>query len=303
MLNFIRQAKLILYFRSQQGPGFSSKREYFSDGSRKGLRIQFQVVKTLTSSPNESSVTISNLSPESRQIVISQIENVYAELYVGYQSRDLQLLTSGDLVRAFPEKQGTENLLTLSFLDGASAIFNAATSRSFPAGMPIKDVVFEIAKEFEKDGVTVDASKINIPGQVDKGGMPVCGRTATILDRLSASYRFTWSIQNGVFQAFKDVSDKKEPSRKVFEISFKKRNLIKSIPELGEKFMQQTGMKIDAILEPLCSPGDIILLESHIYPQYSGRYVAMNVDYYGDTFGADWKMSIDSKTIVKVAGE
>ena len=80
-------------------------------------------------------------------------------------------------------------------------------------------------------------------------------------------------------------------------ISVKNRNLLKATPEIGEAYMTQIGMKIEAVLNAKCRPGDIIQLESEVYPWYNGNYEIYNLTMEGSAKDVDWKMIIDSKSL------
>lgn len=299
MQKFLRRIEVEIVF-SQKNDVIKEKNLYVSTGLRDGLAISFSVSKTYAGSPNESTISILNMSPESRQKIVSNVDKVAVKLYAYYEGDERTLLASGNLLKAWPEKEGTTNKMTLTFLDGISAILIAKTNRSFPPNTKIKDVVVKLAKDMEEiKDVKVDSSKINVDGEVGSRGLSINGRTSSALDSLANQYGFTWSIQNGVFQAYRDKTKGDESSRKKYVISVKENNLLKASPELGEKYMQQIGMKIEAILNAKICPGDIVDLTSTVYPQYSSEYIAHNIDFYGDTFGPDWKMVIESKQAAK----
>lgn len=291
-MGWLRQIALFIYV-----DGVLQKK-YLSDGTRKTLDIKFSVEKTIGNSPNESTVTLTNLSSRTKEafLLLTNKQRITVELYAGYEDEGLALIATGDLVKLFPERQGSSDIFTLTFLDGFGAYTKSHLETQFRAGTSLNDIVFALAKSFEKNGVQVDKTKIDLKGTVGKRGYSVQGRTATILDYLANSFRFTWSIQNGVFQAYMD-NEKKQNSKADFVISVKNRNLLKATPEIGEAYMTQIGMKIEAVLNAKCRPGDIIQLESEVYPWYNGNYEIYNLTMEGSAKDVDWKMIIDSKSL------
>ena len=291
-MGWLRQISLNLYAAG------SLYKTYFSDGTRKTLDIKFDIHKTSVGAANESTVTLTNTSPDTKQYLMSLINQgeISVELFAGYENEGMTLLASGNLIRLFPERQGTSDIFTLTFFDGFTAINQSHLEAQFNGGTSLTDIVLALAKSFEKNGVKVDATKINLTGTVGRRGYTAYGRTATALDKLAASYNFTWSIQDGVFQAYMDQK-KKRASQAVYKVSVKEKNLLKATPEIGEKGMQLIGMKIEAILNPKCKCMDIIELESIVYPKYNGKYEIHNLTMTGGTKDVDWKMEIDSKTI------
>lgn len=272
---------------------------FISDGTRNTLQISFDVQKTSFGQPNQSTVVLYNVSPETKQTLLACTNKtkINIQLFAGYEDEGLTLLSTGDLIKMWPEKQGTTSTFTLHYFDGFQAIQNSSFGKQYNPSTEIKDIILELAQSFLPWGVLVDITKIHVEGTIGTRGYTVQGRTATSLDLLANSYGFTWSIQDNIFQAYMDNGPKKG-SQKIYPVSLLLKNLIKATPELGEKYMQQTGMKIEALLNQKCKCLDLIQLTSTIYPQYSGLYEIHNVQFVGDTGGADWKMSIDSKTIV-----
>ena len=291
-MGWLRQIVLFIYV-----DGVLQKK-YISDGTRKTLDIKFSVEKTIGNSPNESTVVLTNLSSKTKEalLLLTNKQKITVRLYAGYEDEGLSLIATGDLVKLFPERQGSSDIFTLTFLDGFSAYTNSHLETQFKSGTSLNSVVLTLAKSFEKDGVQVDPTKIDLDGTIGKRGYSTQGRTATILDYLANSYRFTWSIQNGVFQAYMD-DRKKQNSKADFVISVKNRNLLKATPEIGEAYMQQIGMKIEAVLNSKCKPGDVVQLESNVYPWYNGNYEIYNLTLEGSAKDVDWKMIIDSKNI------
>lgn len=291
-MGWLRRIALNLYVNG------SLYKTYFSDGTRKTLDIKFNIQKTCVGAPNESTVILTNASPDTKKYLMSLTnkDEISVELFAGYEDEGMTLLSSGNLIKLFPERQGTSDIFTLTFLDGSKAISQSHLEAQFNGGTAIADIVLALAKSFEKNGVKVDTTKINLTGTVGRRGFTAYGRTATALDKLAASYNFTWSIQDGVFQAYMDQKQKRA-SQAVYKVSVKEKNLLKATPEIGEKYMQQVGMKIEAILNPKCKCMDIIELESIVYPDYNGQYEIHNLTMSGGTKDMDWKMEIDSKTI------
>lgn len=292
-MGFLRALSLNIYVAG------NLYKSYFSDGTRGTIGIAFDVSKTSVGEPNESTITMTNVSPDTRKALLActNKDRVTVELFVGYEDEGMTLLSTGDLIKMWPERNGASNSFTLTYLDGFQAIKDSHLEKRFTSNTPIRDIVLALAKSFEMNGVFTDPTKVNIVGTVGDRGFTVTGRTATMLDLLAASYKFTWSIQDGVFQAYMDEGNHRA-SQKTYEVSLQKKNLLKATPELGEKYMQQVGMKIEALINPKCKCMDLIDLRSVIYPNYNGLYEIHNIQFTGDVKSLDWRMTIDSKTIV-----
>ena len=295
-MGWLRKLSLNIYVNNQL------QKTYISDGTRNTVDIEFSIEKTLTGEPNQSSIIISNINSETKAYLMnvgrSADNKIFVELFAGYEDTGLELLSCGDLVKLWPEKQGSSNTFTLSYLDGFFAVQDSHFEGTIPGNTSLSSTIFVIARSFKKDGIEVDPTKINIQGTLPMRGMTFYGRTATTLDQLASSFGFTWSIQDGVFQANMD-GEINQPSQAIYEVSLRNRNLLKATPEIGENFMEQIGMKIEAILNPKCKCGDLIRLNSQVYPGFDGDYTIYNLSFNGGTKVTDWKMIIDSKTIVE----
>jgi hypothetical protein len=286
---FIRSVELRLRFRDQE-PFLTLK----SDGSRDGLQIVFTINKTFVGIPNESNIDIYNLKPATRKTLMQP--NLQAELFVGWKNIDTVLLSSGDVIQVVPTKEGISNKTTLTLMDGMGAISSSVLKRTYNAETSVKSIVFDLASNME--GVIVDQNRIDVEGKVGKKGYTVSSRIAIELDKLARSYNFTWSIQNGIFQAIKDG----KAGKTKHEISSAAGNLFSAVPQLQDPGMLdaaqlQLGMTITAFMEPKIIPGDIVTLKSKFVPIYDGDYTVHTIDFNGDTNGSDYSMKIESKNV------
>lgn len=273
-----------------------------SDGRRDTIGISFNIVKTNVGQPNESTIVLSNVSEQTKESLMTWCNfKLYVSLFVGYENKPLTLLAQGTLIKLWPEKNGVSNTFTLYLLDGMPAIGSSHIEKTFPPNYPLAFAVEDVAKSFAPD-IDTDKSSIWVNGKLPARGYTASGKASTVLDALARAYAFTWTIQNGVFYAYTDKQKEilwyLQSSKSIHEISLKERNLFKATPQLGEKYMQQVGMKIEALLNPNCRCGDVVHLQSGVYSMYDGYYQIHNITFTGDTKSTDWKMEIDSKNIV-----
>jgi len=296
MMGFIRQIQLDINVNGELT-------SYLSDGSRDKLAISFSVSKTMSSSPNESTIVLKNLAPATRFALMSPDNKVKASIYVGYQQdKAMTLLATGDVLRAMSVRNGVENCTTLSIMDGVGGIQLGIINQTFAGGTPKKSVITALATAFNNvvdvngnkiNNIVVNPARIEVSGSLDSRGIVASGRIAGQLDHLARQWGFTWSIQDGIFQAINDVPSTTS-AFDIYKISYKDKTLFKAAPELGNQYQRQTGMNIEALLNPKVKAGDRIDLESEFYPQYNGRYLVQTIDFRGDTWGIDWAMCIQT---------
>lgn len=258
-----------------------------SDGSRENLRAAFSIRKTLQSVANEGAVTIYNLPRESRERMRRGLTRV--RVMAGYANTGTMVVGNGGLLDAVHTNQSGTWVSELPFYDGFGGIARGVVNRTFTSGVTVANVIRTLVEQ-NMPGVTV--GRIDVDGTIARGGYAMSDRTADVLDDLATQYGFSWSVQNGVFQA---LSDQRVFGR-VFEISFENRNLISASPitQDAADIRFQTGVEIVAILDARVSPGDSIDLTSSSNPQVNGRYKVHAVQFDGDTGDVSWTMTIQS---------
>lgn len=263
-----------------------------ADGSRDNLRISFSIKKQLLPTLNEHNIIIYNMKKETRQILMQP--NLQAKLFVGWKNIQSALLASGDVVLAIPSKEVPTNQMTLTLLDGLGGVSDTVKHDTYLPDTSMSDVVFNIASSMT--GISIDKNKINVDGQVKSKGYTVSGRPSEELNKLSNTHNFTWSIQNGVFQAIKDGIS----TGNKYLISSESGNLFSAIPQFQDPSQVtaaqiQTGIEIRAFIQPKILPGDIVTLDSKfISKMYNGDYTVHNIGFDGDSNGNVNEMKIES---------
>jgi hypothetical protein len=285
---FIRTVDLIIgpLTEDQGGGPVKSAYRIISTGDRNSLRVKFNVKKTLLGAPNPSTIEIYNMSRASLERIKKSLSRVRLE--VGYENAENTLLTQGAIKSIEVERQGADVITRIVLLDGWGGQIKGITNRTYGAKQSVADIVRDIASNMP--GVTI--GDIDVDGIIGRGGLTVSDRSADMLDRLAGQYGFSWSIQNGTFQA---ISDKRTLSR-IVEISSKQRNLIKAVPVLNGPEQIQTALEIQAILNPRVTPGHKVKLTSDLNPRLNGFYKVHEVDFDGDTGDQSWNMTIRSIT-------
>lgn len=255
-----------------------------ADGSRDRLRIKFDIKKTLLSSPNASVVEIYNLKRDT----VDRIRRSFTKIRmnVGWENTDLNQILSGGVMSYFTDKQTTERVTKVQVLDGVGGIVKGVTNKAFSGRLNVGDIVRDIAGDLP--GVSI--GNIDVDGTIGSGGLTVSDRSAEALDRLAAQYGFSWSVQDGTFQA---VQDTRSFANTVI-ISGNNRNLIKATPILAGPMQIENGVEITAILDPSVRPGSRVRLESAENPNLNGTYKVHEVDFSGDSGDRTFTMTIRS---------
>lgn len=287
---FIRQAELLIGPLSEDAGGGSTSDalRIFSNGSAESLKIKFSIKKTLTGAPNASVIEISNMKRQSLDRIRSSLAKV--RLSVGWENTGLTLLSTGGVLSSLTEKNGTDNVTKLQVLDGYGGQVKGIVNKTFGPKTIIKDMVKELAQAMPG----VNLGDIDIDGILGSGGLTVSDRSTDALDNLASQFGFSWSIQNGTFQAIQDT----RTFNRLSEISTKNRNLIKAVPILSGPMQIESGVEITAILDSRISPGNQVKVTSDVNPSLNGVYKVHEVDFEGDTHDQAWTMKIRSFKIL-----
>lgn len=277
-MDFLRYCELIIGPLADWeggGPAASAVR-IVADGTMRNLRVAFNANKTLTGAPNQIDVAIWGLSQQTIRSIRGNLSRV--QITAGYESSadSAGLVASGGILSAIPERQGADIVLRLMALDGYGGMVRGAYSRSFDGRTPISSVVRDVAASMP--GVTV--GQIDVDGQLFQKGQQFSGSSTAQLNKLGDQYGFSWSVQDGVFQA---VSDQRDTGR-IFAFT-SERNLMSAVPLLNGPLAANVGVEIVAKFDARMKPGDRMVIDSSINPSLNGSYKVTSVNLSFDSHG------------------
>lgn len=261
----------------QGGGNESSALRIVADGSESRLRVAFNANKTITGEPNKTDLMIWNLSRETRAAL--KANSTKARIAAGYSSdpSSAAIVCNGGLLAVTHERQGPDIVSKLLILDGYGGIVRGAYSRSFSGGTPVDAVVRDLAATLP--GVSV--GKIDVDGALPPKGLALAGASAQQLNKLADQHGFSWSVQDGVFQA---LSDKRDSGRAFgFDST---RNLISATPLFNGPLQVRVGVAVVAKFDARMRPGDRMVVKSTVNPSVNGDTKATSVNLSFDSHGA-----------------
>jgi len=247
-----------------------------ADGTAGRLRIAFSASKSLTGDPNKTELTIYGLGRDLRRAMRTELTRV--QIIAGYESsgRSAAVVAVGAISAAISTRQGADITTKLTILDGFGGMVRGAISRSYKGGTPIAQAVKEAAQSMP--GVTV--GEVSIVGRLPAKGVQLSGPATAQLNKLADQFGFSWSVQNGIFQAVPDDGDTGE------EFSFTSdRNLVSLSPSVSGPSPGQGGVEIVGKFDARIKPGDRVAVQSDINPQLSGTYKVTSVTANFDSHG------------------
>lgn len=279
MIDFLRYCELVIGPLAdwQEGGSIGNAVRIIADGSSKGLRVAFNAQKTVTGSPNKIDIAVWGLSLKTMQSIRGNLTKI--QVMAGYSSSpdSASLVASGAILSAVPERQGADIVLKITALDGYGGMVRGAYSKSFAGGTPIKDVVTDVAKALP--GVTIGL--VDVRGNLFQKGQQLTGSSTEQLNKLADQFGFSWSVQDGIFQAVMDDSD---TGREFLFTS--DRNLISAVPLLNGPTANNVGVEIMAKFDARMRPGDRMTVSSQVNPALNGSYKSTSVILTFDSHGA-----------------
>ena len=254
-----------------------------------GLRVQFDVSKSLTKHPNTCDIKISNLSESTRRQMKSR--RALVRLMAGYEDTIAQIF-SGAARTTDHARESAEWVTHIQCGDGETQFVFSRVSESFAPGASVADIIARIASRL---GVSAG----NVPAQLAARGFRgnleqfaqgyvAHGKASTELDKIMRSAGFEWSIQDGALQILKpDQATKKQAVLLTPDTG-----LVGS-PEHGapNKKGKPSVMKAKSLLQPSIHPGGEVSIQSR---SVDGHFRVSKVKHTGDTAGGHWYTELEA---------
>ena len=249
------------------------------------LRVQFEIKKNPGSTPNSCTLTITNLSKETRGRL--ERKPVYAILRAGHDGV-LHPLFAGHVTYAKSEIKSPNWETKIQIADGGRAYSHSRLNRSYAPPVQLQRVLSDAAQSM---GLTLpsDLEHLEDLKQSLPGGVSASGPTRDLLTKTLAPFGYSWSIQDGRLQILKTGL----PNAKSAWLIDVSAGMIGS-PEgsVPHKPGGVSELTVETLLFPEITPGDTIQVQSRAYQ--GGFFHVNDITHSGDTHGADWKTSIKS---------
>jgi hypothetical protein len=282
-----RVAKLTLA-RPQQSGGFF---DFFKLSGNAieitGLRIAFEITKTLEKNANDARIEIGNLSEATRN-EFTRLP-LHVRLDAGHDGEP-QLLFKGDLHWSDSVPREENWITTLECKDGGRAIKEARISRTYKPGVSSKTVLNDL---IAAHGVKLPTSIADAKEFAKQyaSGVTVSGPASTEMSRLLSRHGMSWSFQNGKIQILRKNDVRADEALVISRDT----GMINS-PEYGapKKDGGKPVLTVQTILYPRVIPGIKISVTSE---KITGVFKVQRVHHSGDTHGDAWMSDIEAVKI------
>jgi len=280
-------------------------------GAEAGLRIKFDITKTIYRTPNVASITIYNMNEQHEQMVMKEFNDVI--LQGGYQGNQ-RLFFRGNIKYANAYRDDNDRLVVLECGDGDKDFHGAMVNFQLKSGEGSSDA-FVIKNLLTTFRATTDGHVSGKNIHKNHGRTRVfSGNARDLLDRIAKNNDAEWSIQDG--KLIMVPVDSTLPNEAIMVSS---ETGLLGAPEVNDK-----GIGLKVMFDPRIIPGSKIwLLNNEVKMKHlkaeltsqkrklhgpkrpirtdpDGIYKVYAVHIVGDTRGQDWTseikcVSLDSK--------
>jgi len=224
-----------------------------------GLRLSFDVTRTLAIEPNKGAIQVWNLS-ESSRTKVQTISPLFVSLLAGYSS-NVSKIFEGDVSRVWTERDGPDLITKFEAGDAELAYQTARIADSFGSEQKFENVFTRVVRALVRDTrisgkaaiKKLESGDFKAAGKRFARGFVTAGRTLDELARLAQSGALEVSVQNGELQVL-DVGETIEGV--TVEVS----------PDLGllgvPTVMQNGLVAMKTLLIPDIQPGRLVRLRS-----------------------------------------
>lgn len=226
-----------------------------------GFKFDFNIEKFADSTPNKADVTITNLSKSSQDFIK---KGMNITVTAGYKA-DNGVIFSGKIDKVYPSRNGTDDNFKIESKDGAKEFRNIMLNKSFSPNTNISTIINYVVGEF-------GFSKGKIKGIKGKfsNGVSINQSAKSYLDKLSKSYNFTYTVNDGVIH----ILGNNESINTTAILLDSSSGLIGS-PEKTDK-----GYKLKSLLRWNLYPLALLRVESE---KITGNFRINNINHNGGT--------------------
>jgi hypothetical protein len=254
------------------------------------IKIEFSISKGMSSKSNTAVIKLFNLTESHRNSMGKEFDKV--TLKAGYMppggAGNVGVIFKGDVRDVEHRREGPDIVTEISCGDAQKALSRATISKSFPAGTKVEDVVDELYKQLEKEGVSRGEWKFPEDMKTFKRPYAVCGSCTRELDTLGRGKGFYWSSQNETMEIV-------PADGFVGSVAL----ITPQTGMIGTPAITDTGIRVSALLNPEIRPNRRIQVKSDTLEMNAkdGMYRVADVNYSGDNHNGDFRVDITGESI------
>ena len=251
------------------------------------LKIDFSVTKDENKENNEATITIWNMSNDTRSIFEQTGTSIVIQ--AGYESTGAGVLFSGTVQRTEPVYSGADVGLSMEVSDGADILSDKFISKSWSGKVFPDEVVNFLVKDI---GSPFRIEGAPLPRKPYNNGYVAYGSPLTVLEKVLGRIGYIFNIQDGEIKIYPREGG---IFRSVFEISPttgmigypKKLNLSKrDRRRRGNK----VGYSVRMLLNSSLAPGGRLRIKSRTV---TGEFRIVNIEHNGSNWEDDYSSTVE----------
>lgn len=280
----------LLVFPVSENSGWVSDSQairIYSDGTRDSLAMSATVEKSIMGVPNSSTVTLYNLSSETRNALNSPSLKAILRVSDPYSNGKFQEIYTGGILASSSMRQGADIVTTVYILEKCIKLMSSVERVSFGGYTKVNEGLKSLK-------TLLGVSNVVIKGIPDdrkfySGGFSFAGQPIDLLNKLAFQEGFSWNFDNGELIIIADdyVSDYSVP------ITYED-TLIQATPILSGAWKTQNGVAVKAYLMPWLTVGNLIDVESKTNPSCNRKDLRVHtIKINVSTFSNQWEMDMN----------
>lgn len=254
-------------------------------------QISFTIRKDASKDPNKAEITIVNLDDDIVNYINNNVEHTLAIILEAGYVGELKTIFKGTVSRIGDQWKGNTRETKLMCTDGGVNVGESMTSRTYPAGTPVKNVVQDLVGDL---GTTVGSIEIDSDVKTFNAPISFVGNTASQMGKITDSINHNFSIQDGA--AYVTPRDKRFPQQSAY---LSDETGLKTSPQplsQGNKKSKKNKTPKDGVSFD-CQLDGSILPESTVYVKdksYEGALKVTKVTHTGSFEEKEWTTKVQA---------
>jgi len=246
------------------------------------LALEFDVSKSLASTPNTATLSIWNLRSENRSKL--QEKGLEVTIEAGYVSEIVQIF-KGDIDASTISRDSVNWVTRLELTDGGKALKSARINQSFRGGQSVGQMLQKAAEALGLDTGNL-ADKVKTDGARSAlkelvSGVVLSGSASDVVEDLAASMGLKFSVQDKKLSFLAKGEASSEPA-----IQLDSATGLLGSPSIGEKGV----IRAQSLLNGRITPGRRVSLSSAVA---TGTFITKSLKHKGATWGDAWTTELE----------
>jgi hypothetical protein len=252
------------------------------------VTVEFDVQRTLFSGANTGRFTIYNLSENTRNKIFHDRYDVrtYRGLVfqAGYVGQNpLPIIFQGNVQVAYSARKKADWITEIRAFDGGVAITSAQSSKTFPAGQSIRDLIKGLMDDLKGPGHVTPGAIGDLP-MVGERGTSFVGNTWSMISEMAENNGALAFIDNEKAHVLK-------PDEYISNVQNASPLISGNTGLLRAQMQFKNRVDVDVMFDPLRAIGQLVQLQSE-EKKNNGDYIVKGIAHRGTISGA-----VDAETV------